>query len=635
MVHTMSGGSDFEFTPKLGRIRSGGSAKPKGMKAFLKSARKRSGKPNGSRQRGAAFAGARRVMIKARVHQLAGSGGGAQRAHISYLERDGAGKDREPAEFYNELEDGLDGQNWLQDHADERHHFRFIVSPEDGEKLAHLKPFIRDLMSQMEIDLETRLDWIAVDHYNTEHPHTHIVMSGKRDDGKDLVISRDYLSHGMRERGSALLTRELGLQTQAELSTKLELETGQRKLTRLDRIMTREMKRNGAINLANLRRNRPHYQARLKTLRKLGLAEHQTGSIWQVDEGLGRTLNALEKSDRIAKRIDRAVRAAGLERVNAHERGPFKSDQAVQGRLLKVGYDDELQDRRYAIVDGLDGRVHHFDLGTSYPKDLSPGDMIEVKPRSPGALNMDQTIADVAAHNRGVYSVVHHKQFDPKVSAKHLRMIENRLGALERAELIKRFQSQAYAIGEHFVERVDQHFEKAAKRSPNIIRKLEGRAFENQVRAFGETWLDQQLAGIAKEQLSEAGLGGEVHAAMKKRMQVHRERQLVSDRGAKSLTQVQLRHLQREGMLHASIDIAQDVGLTYRAMAPGEKAQGKLTGMRATPYGKFGIVERAHQFSLVPWENGLERVRNRQIEITLSRSQGMTWTLGRSRGLSR
>ncbi|MEL6415012.1 MAG: DUF3363 domain-containing protein [Pseudomonadota bacterium] len=630
----MSGDGDFDFQPKLGRIRSQGSFKPKGMKAYLKGARKRPSKTGGGR-RSTAFAGARRVMIKARVHRLSGGGAGRQRAHISYLERDRAGKDKDPAEFYDDVSDGLDGQDWLKEHADERHHFRFIVSPEDGEKLQEPKPVIRDLVSQMEIDLETKLDWIAVDHYNTEHLHTHIVMSGKRDDGKDLVISKDYLSRGMRERGSALLTRELGLQTEPELVAKLEQESALRKVTRIDRILMREMDRNGAINLDNPRRNRPYYQKRLNTLRSMGLARHQSGGIWSIDDGLDVALNALEKSDTIAVRIERAVRSAGLDRISAHEQGPFKYGDAVHGRLLKVGHDDELLDRRYAIVDGLDGRVHHFDLGTSFPKDLEPGDMLEIKPRSPGALRMDQTIADVAAQNRGIYSLANHEQSDPKVSAKHLAMIKNRIAALERAGLVQRFHQDAYSIGPDFIDRVDEHFGKAAKRSPNIIRKIEGRAFETQVHAFGETWLDQQLAGQAVEQIGGAGLGGDVRSAMDERMKRHFQRGIVNDRDAIELNDNHLKFLQKEGMLHASLDIAKETGLTYRAIKPGDRIEGTIKRVHQTEHAKFAVIDRGREFSLVPWKRGLERMRDRPIEITMTRSRNIAWTLGRSRGLSR
>ena len=575
------------------------------------------------------------MTIKARVHRLSGSGVGTQRTHISYLERDGAGKDKEPAEFYNDVGEGLDGQNWLQEHADERHHFRFIVSPEDGEKLQELKPFIRDLVSQMEIDLETKLDWIAVDHFNTEHPHTHIVMSGMRDDGKDLVIPKDYLSHGMRERGSALLTRELGLQTEAELVAKLEREPALRKVTRMDGILMREMDRNGAINLDNLRRNRPHYQKRLHTLRSMGLARHQSGGIWSVDDQLDVALSGLEKSDTIAARIEHAVRGAGLDRISAHEQGPFKYGDAVHGRLLKIGYDDELMDRRYAIVDGLDGRVHHFDLGTSYPKDLKPGDMLEIKPRSPGALGMDQTIADVAAQNRGIYSLAKHKQSNPKVSAKHLAMINNRIAALERAGLVQQFHEDAYSIGSDFIDRVDEHFAKAAKRSPNIVRKVEGRAFETQVRAFGETWLDQQLAGQAVEPIGGAGLGGDVRTAMDERMRRHFQRGIVSDRDAKELNDNHLKLLRKEGMLHASLDIAKETGLTYRAIQPGDRIKGTFKRVHQTEHAKFAVIDRGREFSLVPWKRDLERLRDLPIEITMSRTRDIAWTIGRTRGLSR
>lgn len=634
MVHAMSGNGDFGFQPKLGRIRSQGSFKPKGMKAYLKGARKRSNNTGGG-GRSTAFAGARRVMIKARVHRLSGSGAGTQRAHISYLERDGAGKDKEPAEFYNDVSEGLDGQEWLKEHADERHHFRFIVSPEDGEKLQDLKPFIRDLVSQMEIDLETKLDWIAVDHYNTEHPHTHIVMSGKRDDGKDLVISKNYLSHGMRERGSAFLTRELGLQTEPELAAKLERETALRKVTRMDRILMRQMDRNGAVNLDNLRRNRPHYQKRLQTLRSMGLARHQSGGIWSVDDQLDVTLNALEKSDTKAVRIERAVRSAGLDRISAHERGPFKYGDAVHGRLLKIGYNDELMDRRYAIVDGLDGRVHHFDLGSGFPKDLKPGDMLEIKPRSPGALGMDQTIADMAAQNRGIYSLENHKQSDPKVSAKHLAMIKNRIAALERAGLVRRFYGNAYSIGPNFIDLVDEHFGKAANRSPNIVRRVEGRVFESQVRAFGETWLDQQLAGQAIEPLGSAGLGGDVRSAMDERMKRHFQRGIVNDRDAKELNDNHLKALQKEGMLHASLDISKETGLTYRPIQPGDRIEGTFVRVHQTEHAKFAVIDRGREFSLVPWKRGLERLKDRSIEITMTRSRDIAWTLGRTRGLSR
>ena len=575
------------------------------------------------------------MYIQARVHRLSGSGGGAQRAHVSYLEREGAGRGEERAEFYNENTDGLNGQDWLKDHVEDRHHFRFIVSPEDGDKLKDLKPFVRGLVSQMEIDLGTKLEWIAVDHYNTEHPHTHIVMSGRRDDGKDLVIPRDYLSHGMRERASALVTRKLGLQSEAEISVKLSQETGLHKPARMDRVLLREQHRNQQIDIGRLRRNRDHYKARLETLRDIGLASHQSGTIWTIDQGLGSKLRQLEKSGLIAERIERAVSGAGLERMSAHEQGAFEDHKPVQGRLLKIGYANELTNTSYAIVDGLDGRAHYFDLGTRYTQALEAGDLIDIKPRSPGATEMDRTIAAIAEDGSGFYSRNDHMAFDPSASETHLDAFERRLETLRKARLVETFPSGSVHVRQDFLERVDKHFEALSKRSPTIIRKLEHRDFEQQITARGDTWLDHQLAGTAREPLGYSGLGGEVRTAMGKRMEVHKARGLVTDLNARSLTGAQLSALQREGMELAAQSFAKDTARKYKPLEPGKEFSGTFKQTLSTPHAKYAIVSNGLQFALVPWSRGLERLRGRQLQMTMSPGMDISWTRGRSRGLSR
>src|SRR3546814_21110916 len=83
---------------------------------------------------------------------------------------------------------------------------RLIVSAEDGAEYPDLKPYVRRLMTQVEQDLGTKLDWVAVDHFNTERPHTHIVLRGVDDQGDNLVIARESLSPGLRERASELAT---------------------------------------------------------------------------------------------------------------------------------------------------------------------------------------------------------------------------------------------------------------------------------------------------------------------------------------------------------------------------------------------------------------------------------------------
>jgi hypothetical protein len=144
---------------------------------------------------------ARRVAVKARVVKLNPQRGAARGrqfvgakavdAHLRYLERDGVTKDGAKGQVYSGERDTEDGRAFLDRGRDDRHQFRFIVSAEDGADLADPRQTTRELMTQMEVDLGTKLDWIAVDHHNTGHPHTHILLRGITDDGKTLNIAGD------------------------------------------------------------------------------------------------------------------------------------------------------------------------------------------------------------------------------------------------------------------------------------------------------------------------------------------------------------------------------------------------------------------------------------------------------------
>ena len=185
----------------------------------------------------------RRVTVKARVVKLAGKVAAVQK-HLGYLERDGVTRDGEPARFYSTFADEVDGQAFAERWQEDRHQFRFIVSPEDGPEFENLKSFTRDLMAKMEQDLETMLDWVAVDHFDTGHPHTHILVRGKTEDGKTLNIAGDYIAHGIRARASEIMTRDLGPQSEMEVRQQLGQEVDAERLTRLDRAILAQARDN-------------------------------------------------------------------------------------------------------------------------------------------------------------------------------------------------------------------------------------------------------------------------------------------------------------------------------------------------------------------------------------------------------
>src|SRR3546814_5860086 len=117
---------------------------------------------------------------------------------------------------------------------DDRHHFLFIVSPEDAGEMTDLRAFTRDLATQMEADLGSRLDWVAVDHWNTDNPHVHLLVRGVADTGADLVISRDYISRGLRSRAEELVSIELGPRPEHDIRNALRKEITAERWTRLD-----------------------------------------------------------------------------------------------------------------------------------------------------------------------------------------------------------------------------------------------------------------------------------------------------------------------------------------------------------------------------------------------------------------
>ena len=248
-------------------------------------ARKGGGRPGARLGRGhvaARFAGqslapnARRVTIKTRLVNLSKAGKRSTITHLRYIEREGVGRDGQQGRAYSALSDDTDLADFEQRGRKDRHQFRFIVSPEDAAELEDLHRYTRDLMQCMEQDLGTQLDWVAVDHWNTDNPHTHIVLRGRDDQGKDLIISRDYIAHGMRRRACELATGWLGPRTELEIQHSLQQEVEQERWTGLDRTLKREAE-DGLLDMQklaepHLKRQRLLLIGRLQRLQRMGLA---------------------------------------------------------------------------------------------------------------------------------------------------------------------------------------------------------------------------------------------------------------------------------------------------------------------------------------------------------------------------
>ena len=307
-------------------------------------------------------------------------------AHLTYLRREGVTRDGEKARLFGPEVDEVDGRVFAERCQDDRHHFRFIVSPEDAVDMANLKSFARDLMGQMEKDLGTKLDWAGVDHWNTDNPHVHLIVRGRAGDGQDLVIARDYIKEGMRARAADLITQELGPRTDLDIRRNLERQVEAERWTQLDRQLVRDGYDTGVIDMAVDPNTRPdEYHAlkigRLRRLETLGLAEQVGPGQWMIDGRAEATLRELGERGDIIKRMHRALTERGIERGSASYVLAAESlDTPIIGRLIDRGLDDELKGTAYAVVDGVDGRTHHIKLpDLDAAGDSAPGSIVELR----------------------------------------------------------------------------------------------------------------------------------------------------------------------------------------------------------------------------------------------------------------
>jgi len=332
---------------------------------------------------------ARRVVVMTRIvrHRGGRFASAPLAKHIAYLRREGVTRDGTDGRMFDAQSEAADAREFAERCADDRHHFRITVSPEDAADLADLRTFTREFMSDVEGDLGTRLDWVAIDHWNTDNPHIHLLVRGRADDGKDLVISRDYISRGMRDRAAERVTLELGPRTEMDIRSALEREVEAERWTSLDRAL-RDIADEGA-GMVDLRPGSAAEDPELRRLllgragklERLGLAEPEGPASWTLKPDLEPTLRELGTRGDVIKTMHRAVTAAGREPdVAGFALHGETVEDPVLGRLVARGLHDELKGSAYAIVEGVDGRTHHLRFSDiELTGDAAPGAIVEVR----------------------------------------------------------------------------------------------------------------------------------------------------------------------------------------------------------------------------------------------------------------
>ena len=585
---------------------------------------------------------ARRVMVKARVVKLAGEkAAGATAAHLRYLQRDGVTREGEQGRFYSTFSDDADGKAFMERGAGDRHQFRFIVSPEDGASFDTLKSYTRELVAKLEQDLGTTLDWVAVDHFDTGHPHTHLLVRGATEDGKVLNIAGNYIGHGIRGRASEIMTRWLGPQSELEVREQLSREIGAERLTKLDR----DLIARADDLLVDLRQparwdGDGSFQqlliGRARELERMGLAEREGPLSWTLAPAMQETLTDLGRRGDIIRTMHLTMTRAKLDRrPELYVVDQTATDSApLVGKVVDRGTTGDHHDRYYLVIDGVDGRTHYVDTGRN-PEQTPVGSVVRAVPAQPMLRQVDSNIMEIARTANGYYSAdVHHAQ-DRSASSDYVEAHIRRLEAMQRGGVgVERQSDGIWRIPPDYLDQALEVEKGIAKATRVKLQLLAVRGLDLESTVSAPSWLDRQLRGEEPAEIAKHGYGAEVRQALVRRQQWLIEQGLAEKRDNQILYQPDMdQRLRRAELRVAAARLSKELGLNFNGEpVPGERVAGIVRRRINLNSGSFAVVENSREFTLVPWRSVLERQLGREISGVVRGSGAISWTFGRERG---
>ncbi|QFU32329.1 DUF3363 domain-containing protein [Brevundimonas sp. Bb-A] len=298
-----------------------------------------------------------RVIVKAMVSRHTGKGAdraAALAAHVAYLGRAGAGIEGNKPVFFDREGEGAEVTAGTKAWSEDRHHFRFIVSPEHGDRIIDLKSYVRDVMGRVSADLgEPGLTWNATCHYDTDQPHAHVLLRGRRADGRDLVIPRDYMGYGFRARAQEVAQERLGDLSRVEAEKRIWRETTADRFTGFDRRLLGAMGPDGLVDdgVGGTDAWTALTRGRLRHLEGLGLAV-RAGRRYRLDGEMETKLRTLQ----VRKDVIRILNQRRLEGVR--DVRPL-GKQRVRGVVVKTGSHDEAGTAPFVVVRDADGVEHY------------------------------------------------------------------------------------------------------------------------------------------------------------------------------------------------------------------------------------------------------------------------------------
>ncbi len=654
-----------EFKPRLGRSPADRAPKLKSVRAAVRQATRKStaagarprqsgvrahfAKGSSRRARPTATA-SRRVVVKIRYASNAGGRAAPLRTHVAYLGREKAqqaqlsspeveqkqndptqsidylARESEPESsrvtFYDRANAEVDAKAMTAGWSDDPRHFRMIVSAEDGAALGKLRPFVRELMARLEGKLGASLEWLAVDHFDTDNPHSHVLIRGRRPDGQELFFPSRLVASGIREQAQEIVTRVLGPRRDVDLARERFRDIAQLGITPLDHELLT------AARTGSLQPSRPDFVARLDRLEAWGLAERRPDG-WHLAEGMPDRLKAMAAHEDVVREIraSRPGRDPGLI-LEADRSTP------VLGELVHLGPVDEIGDQFLAVVETGGGELRYARF--ERPQDLAvlggaePGAIVSIEPNVPTVRPSDEAVARVAARNCGIYSQAAHVGFEPRVDQRLMGANVRRLEVMRRMGLVQRTDSGEFIVGHNHTATAMAFEERLTKRAPFSAQVASYWSIGEQIEAKDLTHLDRVLTGEAQRPEGEGRIAREFERALQQRRLFLIEQGWMAPHEMAPSKQTVHRLAQLELTNRATV-LSAELGvpvLTYDA----HRIAGIYARRVDLAQGRMALIVGERQANLVPWRPALERFAGRDV-IGMTRGAGLSWSLAQGRGI--
>ena len=196
---------------------------------------------------------------------------------------------------------------------------------------------------------------------------------------------------------------------------------------------------------------------------------------------------------------------------------------------------------------------------------------------------------------------------------------------------VERDADGTWIIAPDHLERAAAFERRQVQDAPVVVHTLSSLPLDRQIGADGATWLDRELVAGTPEPLRESGFGREVRDAQARRRQWLIAEGLAREDQDRIVFHADLLDtLRRRELTRIAGQLSDKLGLGYVETGTGERVDGIYRRHVDLASGRFAVIEKSREFTLVPWRPVLERHLGKQVS-GIARGDGMSWSIGRQR----